>query len=54
MYELSCGSVPGRGPLMVKNTLNRWIRSYKGQPIYAAELDIKKFYQNIDTEILKS
>lgn len=52
-YELSCGSIPGRGPLTVVNTLKKWRDSYHGKIFYVAELDIKKFYQNVDIEILK-
>lgn len=54
MYELSCGSVPGRGTKLVMKTLQRWTKQYKDKPLYVAELDIKKFYQNIDVEILKN
>ena len=53
-YEWSCGSVPGKGPLLVKNIMQHWIKQYGDQTIYVAELDIKKFYQNVDTEVLKS
>lgn len=52
-YEFSCGSVPGRGPTLAKDTLRRWVREYKDQPLYIAELDIKKFYQHVDIDILK-
>lgn len=52
-YELSCGSVPGRGPLTVVHKIRHWRDSYYGKVFYVAELDIKKFYQNVDTEILK-
>ena len=52
-YEWSCGCIPGKGPLLVKTKMEHWVHSYGDQPIYVAELDIRKFYQNIDTEILK-
>lgn len=52
-YEISCGSIPGRGPLTVVDSLCRWRDNYDGEIFYVAELDIKKFYQHVDIEILK-
>lgn len=56
MYEYSCGSIPKRGSLMVMKKMRQWIKEYqdKEQKFYVAELDIKKFYQNVDVEILKN
>lgn len=53
MYEYSFGSIPGRGTFAAVETLERWRNSYGGKKFYVAELDIKKFYQNVDTGILK-
>lgn len=38
---------------MATKRIMKWRNDYKGQKFYVAELDIKKFYQNINTEILK-
>lgn len=54
-YEQSCGCIPGRGPYKAMKTLVRWKNEYlqQGKMLYVAELDIKKFYQNVDVNILK-
>ncbi len=52
-YEYSCGSIPGRGPLYAVRAMKRWRDSYKGKRFYVAELDIAKFYDNVDAEVLK-
>lgn len=52
-YRYACGSIPGRGTHFVMRTIRRWRDSYKGRKFYVAELDIRKFYDSIDTEILK-
>lgn len=52
-YEYTCGSIPGRGPLYAVRAVKRWRDGYKGRRFYVAELDIAKFYDNVDTEVLK-
>lgn len=52
-YRYTCGSIPGRGTHFVMRTIRRWRDGYKGRKFYVAELDIRKFYDTIDTEILK-
>lgn len=54
LYRYACGSLKGRGPHFAKRTIKRWRDEYKGKRFYVAELDIKGFYDNVDTEILKS
>lgn len=54
LYRYACGSLKGRGPHFAKRTIKRWRDGYKGTRFYVAELDIKGFYDNVDTEILKS
>ncbi len=54
LYRYACGSLKGRGPHFAKRTIKRWRDGYKGARFYVAELDIKGFYDNVDTEILKS
>lgn len=53
MYRYSCGSIPGRGPHDAVAAMKRWRDGYQGKRFYVAELDIKGFYDNVDTEILK-
>lgn len=53
MYEYSCGSIPGRGPLYAVRAIKRWRDGYKGRKFYVAELDVKKFYDHVDTDVLK-
>ena len=53
-YELACGCVPGRGPKLAMTTMTKWVKSYHGRRFYVAELDIKKFYEHIDHDILKN
>ncbi len=43
----------GKGPLFCKRTVNRWIHSSGGRRLYVAELDVSKFFDSVDTEILK-
>ena len=54
LYRYACGSLKGRGPHFAKRTIKRWRDEYKGKRFYVAELDIKGFYDNVDTEILKA
>lgn len=44
----------GRGPLFAVRTMVRWRDGYGGKKFYVAELDIKKFYDNVDLDILKA
>ena len=53
LYKHVCGSVPGRGTHSAVKTMIKWVRKYKGKKFYVAELDIRKFYDNIDHDILK-
>ena len=53
-YPYACGSIPDRGPLYAVRAMKRWRDSYGGKKFYVAELDVKKFYQSIDTAILKA
>ena len=53
MYHYACGSIVDRGPHWAMRTMRRWRDGYKGRKFYVAELDIRKFYQNVDHGILK-
>ncbi|MFA5575401.1 MAG: RNA-directed DNA polymerase [Brumimicrobium sp.] len=48
MYKWCVGNVKGRGKDVGINYVFRYIKEYK----YAIKLDIKKFYDNIDKEVL--
>lgn len=50
MYKFSCGSIPGRGGLYAKKYLEPKIRKKRYR--YALKLDIKKYFHNIDINIL--
>lgn len=45
----SCASIPDAGNTRV----NKLLRKYTGKNIYCLDIDIKKFYPNIDRDILK-
>lgn len=52
MYPHSCGSVPGRGIKHVVKCMTYWMQNDK-QCRYFVKIDIKKFFDNIDRDILK-
>jgi len=54
MYEFNCGSIPGRGMHYGKKYIERWLRRDRKHTKYCLKLDIKKFYPNIDKEVLKT
>jgi len=53
LYRYACGSIPGRGTHYAMRTVKRWRDGYKGNKCYVAELDIRHFYDTVDTEILE-
>ena len=52
MHPHCCGSVPGRGIKHVIKCMTYWMRHDK-QCRYFVKIDIKKFFDNIDRDILK-
>lgn len=54
MYKWSCASIPGRGTHYAKNRMQRWLRGDEKGTRYCVKLDIKKYYPNIDLDLLKS
>lgn len=50
----ACGYSKGRGPLFAAQTMQRWVNKYQGRKFYVAELDVRKFYDNVDPERLKA
>ena len=53
MYEYVCGSVPKRGMHSGKRAIQRWIRNDTKNTKYCLKMDIRHFYQSVDTGILK-
>lgn len=53
MYEFNCGSIPGKGIHYGKRFIERWIHRDRKNTKYCLKLDIRKFYQSVDTDILK-
>lgn len=53
MYEYTYGSLPDKGNLAAVRAMVKWRDGYRGRKFYVAELDIRKFYASINTEILK-
>lgn len=53
MYDHTYGSIPGRGIDGARATIERWVQ-HDGSAKYFVKLDIRKFYDNINQEILLS
>ena len=53
LYRYAYGSLPGRGSHDAVKTLTRWRNEYSNKRFYVFEGDIRKFYDNVDTAILK-
>lgn len=51
MYDHTYGSIPGRGIDAARATVERWIQHDKSAK-YFVKLDIRKFYDNINQELL--
>lgn len=54
MYEMSCGSIPGRGSHYGRKRIEKWIHSDVKNTKYVFKMDIKHFYESVDKNILKS
>lgn len=53
LYRYAYGSLPGRGSHDAVKTLTRWRNEYGNKRFYVFEGDICKFYDNVDTAVLK-
>ena len=53
MYEHSYGSIPGRGIDAARKTIEKWVR-LDDKAKYFVKLDIRKFYEHIDHDLLKA
>ena len=51
MHPHSCGSIPGRGIRHVNSTVQKWMK-YDRACRYFVQLDIRKFFDNIDRDRL--
>lgn len=53
MYEHSYGSIPNRGIDAARKTVEKWVRLDE-KAKYFVKLDIRKFYEHIDHDLLKA
>src|SRR5574343_439808 len=53
-YQLSCGSMPGRGTHYARNFVARWMQRARKNTKYVAKLDVSKFYPSIPHEQVKA
>ena len=53
LYRYAYGSLPGRGPHEAVKVMTRWRNEYGNKRFYVFEGDVHKFYDNIDTPLLK-
>lgn len=53
MYEHSYASIPKRGAHKGKKHIEKWINHDARNVKYCLKMDIKKYFQSVDTEILK-
>lgn len=54
MYEYSYGSMPGRGNLQAKRTVEKWVRKDYKNTKYCLIMDIDNFFQSINLGVLKN
>ncbi len=52
-YEHSYGSIPGRGSHKAKKTIKKWIKRDPSNVKYCLKMDIKKYFNNVNHDILK-
>lgn len=53
MYEYSCGSIPGRGNFHGKKYIEKIIKKDPVNTRFILKIDIRKFFQNVNKDILK-
>lgn len=54
MYEHSYGSIPGRGVHLAKKRIEKWIRRDDRNMKYCLKMDIRKYFDSVPHNILKS
>lgn len=52
MYEITCGSIPGRGVHYGKRFVRKWIKTDRKNTKYYLKMDVSKFYPSVDLELL--
>ena len=52
-YEHSYGSIPGRGSHKAKKAIKKWIKRDPSNIKYCLKMDIKKYFNNVNHDILK-
>ena len=52
-YEHSYGSIPGRGSHKAKKAIKKWIKRDPSNMKYCLKMDIKKYFNNVNHDILK-
>lgn len=53
MYEHSYASIPDRGVHKGKKTIQKWIKHDDGKCKYCLKMDVRKYFDNINHDILK-
>lgn len=53
LYTYSCGSIPGRGVHSARIYLEKKIRSDKYNTKYCLKMDVRKFFDSVDHDVLK-
>lgn len=54
MYKWSCASIKGRGTHYAKRICQKWIRGDRKNTKHCLKVDIEKYYENVDLELLKA
>lgn len=54
MYKWNCASIPERGTHYAKNRTQKWLREDKKGTKWCLKLDIRKYYPNINKDLLKT
>ena len=53
MYKWSCASIPKRGQVYAMKGIRKWLRTDKRNTRWSYKLDITKYYESVDQELLK-
>lgn len=54
MYEQSYGSVPNKGAHIGKKVIQKWITNDKKNVKYCLKMDIRKYFERVDHNVLKA
>lgn len=52
LYNYVVAAIPNKGDEYGKRALEKWIRKYNGSDFYVLKVDVKKFFDSIDRDIL--